>query len=152
MGPGREFLLLGLKVNLRLSPQFNLALQRFEVPLNPVHADGERINQVEALGMLGEDRREIAAECHIGADEDPQAGGESQTNGLVVGVTNADGETASSHLCFEIKHAKHLHAIGRDCAFLLDNPDVTKARVSNAWSTYRAHQSAARTAVRIAKP
>jgi hypothetical protein len=37
--------------------------------------------------------REIAAECHIGADKDAQAGGESQTNGFVVGVTNADGET-----------------------------------------------------------
>jgi hypothetical protein len=28
--------------------------------LNPVHADRERINQVEALGVLGQDRREHA--------------------------------------------------------------------------------------------
>jgi hypothetical protein len=36
--------------------------------------------------------REIAAECHIGADENSQACGESQTNGLVMGVANADRE------------------------------------------------------------
>jgi hypothetical protein len=42
--------------------------------------------------MLGKYRREIAAECHVGADEDAQAGGESQTNGFVVGVTNANRE------------------------------------------------------------
>jgi hypothetical protein len=32
-----------------------------------------------------------------------------------------------SWLCFEIKHAEHLHAIRRDSVFLLDNSDVTKA-------------------------
>lgn len=46
--------------DLRLPPRFNLALQRLEVPLNPVHADRERINQLEALGVFGQDRREIA--------------------------------------------------------------------------------------------
>jgi hypothetical protein len=44
--------------DLGLPPQFNLALQRLEVPLNPVHADRERVNQIEALGVLGQDRRE----------------------------------------------------------------------------------------------
>jgi len=33
-----------------------------EVPLNPVHADRERVNQVEALGMLGQHRREHAGD------------------------------------------------------------------------------------------
>jgi hypothetical protein len=46
--------------DLRLPPRLNLALQRFEVPLNPVHADRECVNQVEALGVLGQDRREHA--------------------------------------------------------------------------------------------
>lgn len=46
--------------DLRLPPQFNLALQRLEVPLNSVHADRERINEIEALGVLGKYRREIA--------------------------------------------------------------------------------------------
>jgi len=41
-----------------LPPGLNLALQRLEVPLNPVHAHRECVNQVEALGVLGQDRRE----------------------------------------------------------------------------------------------
>ena len=52
----------GVIGDLRLSPRLNLALQRFEVPLNPVHADRECINQVEALGVLGQDRREHASD------------------------------------------------------------------------------------------
>jgi hypothetical protein len=35
-----------------------LALQGLELPLDSVHAYRERINQVEALGVLGQDRRE----------------------------------------------------------------------------------------------
>ena len=46
--------------DLRLPPQFDLALQGLEVPLNAVHANRERINDIEALGVLGQDRREIA--------------------------------------------------------------------------------------------
>jgi hypothetical protein len=46
--------------DLRLPPQFNLVLQRLEVPLNPVHPNRERINEIEALGVFGQDRREIA--------------------------------------------------------------------------------------------
>ena len=46
--------------DLGLPPGLHLALQRFEVPLNPVHADRERVNQVKALGVLGQDRREDA--------------------------------------------------------------------------------------------
>jgi hypothetical protein len=39
--------------DLRLPPCLNLALQRLKVPLNPVLANRERINEVEALGVLG---------------------------------------------------------------------------------------------------
>jgi hypothetical protein len=35
---------------------------RLEVPLNSFHADREHINEIEALGVLGEHRREDAAE------------------------------------------------------------------------------------------
>ena len=97
--------------DLRLPPRLNLALQRLEVPLNPVHADRERINQVEALGVLGQDRREIAAEGHVGADENAQACGQTQTQRFVVRVANADREAASLHLGLEIENSKHLHAI-----------------------------------------
>jgi len=50
----------GIVGDLRLPPQFNLALQGLEIPLDSVHAYRERINQVEALGVLGQDRREHA--------------------------------------------------------------------------------------------
>jgi hypothetical protein len=46
--------------DLRFPPQFDLALQRLEVPLNSVHANRERINEIEALGVLGKHRREHA--------------------------------------------------------------------------------------------
>ena len=52
----------GIVGDLRLPPQFNLALQGLEIPLNSVHAYRERINQVEALGVLGQDRREHAGD------------------------------------------------------------------------------------------
>lgn len=50
--------------DLRLPPQFNLALQRLEVPLNPIHSDRERINEIEALCVFGEHRREHATSSH----------------------------------------------------------------------------------------
>ena len=43
--------------DLRLPPGLNLVLQRLEVPLNP---DRECVNQVEALRVLGQDRRKHA--------------------------------------------------------------------------------------------
>lgn len=73
-------------------------------------------------------RREIAAECHIGADEDAQACGESQTNGFVVRVSNADREAAPLHLGFQIEHTKHFRAIRRYSVFLLDDSNVAKAQ------------------------
>jgi hypothetical protein len=48
----------GIVGDLRLPPQFNLALQGLEIPLDSVHAYRERINQVEALGVLGQDGSE----------------------------------------------------------------------------------------------
>ena len=43
-----------------LFPQFNLPLEELEIPLNPVHSDRERIDQIEALGVFGQDRGERA--------------------------------------------------------------------------------------------
>ena len=64
--------LCALVGDLRFPPQLHLALQWFKVPLNPVNTDRERVNQVEALGVFGQHRREITAEGHVRADEDPQ--------------------------------------------------------------------------------
>jgi hypothetical protein len=52
--------LCALVRDLRLPPRLNLALQRLEVSLNPVHADRERVNEIESLGVLGQHRREQA--------------------------------------------------------------------------------------------
>lgn len=46
--------------DLRLPPRLDLALHRLEVPLDSVHSYGKSINQIEALAVLGQDRREIA--------------------------------------------------------------------------------------------
>ena len=46
--------------NLRFSPQFHLAFERLEIPLNPVHSNRKHIKEVEALAVLGEHRREHA--------------------------------------------------------------------------------------------
>ncbi len=46
--------------DLCLPPELHLAPQRFKVPLNPVYADGKRVDQVEALGVFGQHRREHA--------------------------------------------------------------------------------------------
>jgi len=57
---GIEDQLRRLVGDLRLPPRLHLALHRFKVPLNPVHSDRERVNQIEALGVLGQHRREHA--------------------------------------------------------------------------------------------
>jgi len=41
-------------------PQLHLTLQWFKVPLNPVNANRKRVDQVEALGVFGQHRREHA--------------------------------------------------------------------------------------------
>jgi hypothetical protein len=39
---------------------FDLALHGLEVPLDSVHSDSKSVNQIEALAVLGQDRREHA--------------------------------------------------------------------------------------------
>ncbi len=121
----------GIVGDLGIPPQFNLALQELEIPLDSVHANRERINEVEALGMLGKDRREIAAEGHVGAYENPQACGQAETERLVMGVANADREAASLHLGLQIENSKNLHAIVGSGIFFVHHGDVAKAQGFN---------------------
>ena len=46
--------------DLRLPPLFHLTLHRLEVPLNALDTHGERVDEIEALRVLGQDRREHA--------------------------------------------------------------------------------------------
>jgi hypothetical protein len=41
-----------------LKALLDLALHRFEVALDAVHANRQSVDQVEALGALGQDRRD----------------------------------------------------------------------------------------------
>ena len=52
--------LCALVGELHFPPHLHLRLQWFKVPLNPVNADRKRVDQVEALGVLGQHRREHA--------------------------------------------------------------------------------------------
>ena len=47
---------------LGLPPQLHLALQGLKVPLNPVNANRERVDQVEAFGAFGQHRCEHAGD------------------------------------------------------------------------------------------
>jgi hypothetical protein len=58
--------------------------QWFKVPLIAVNADRKRVDQVEALGVLGQHRGEVVAEGHVGTDKHPQARGQANTNRFVV--------------------------------------------------------------------
>jgi len=49
--------------DLGLSPQLHLTLQRVKVPLNTVNTDRKRVDQVEALRMLGQNRCKDSTDC-----------------------------------------------------------------------------------------
>ena len=53
--------------DLGLPPTVYLALHRLKVPLDPVHTDRQGVNEIEALAMLSQDRREITAERPVRA-------------------------------------------------------------------------------------
>jgi hypothetical protein len=44
----------------RLPPDFDLLAHRLEIPLHPVHADRNRVDQREGLRMFCEHRRKVA--------------------------------------------------------------------------------------------
>src|SRR4051794_17924245 len=113
--------------DLRAAPAFNLPLHRLEVSLDAVHPYGQCVDQVEAFAVLGQDRRELAAERHVRAHEDSYADRESKPQRLVVRISDADGKSASLHLRFQVKHAEHLHAVKGDGIFFIHHADMSKA-------------------------
>ena len=46
--------------DLGLTPRLDLTLHGFKVTLDAIHTDGQGIDQIETLGVLGQDRREFA--------------------------------------------------------------------------------------------
>jgi len=64
--------------DLRLTPLLHLTTHRLEASLNPINAYRERVDQIEALGVLRQDGRELAAKRHVRANEHTQARGQPQ--------------------------------------------------------------------------
>jgi len=52
-----------------------------------------------------------------------------------MGVSQPNAETTPLHLSFQVKHAKHLHAIRGDGILFSNYPDVAKLRVAMSAST-----------------
>ena len=109
------------------TPALNLAPHRLESPLNTIYANRERVDQVEALGVLGENGLKVSAEGHIRAHKDSEATAQREAQALVVRVANSYGKTTPLYLGLKIEDAEHLHAVGRDSAFFIDYADVAKA-------------------------
>src|SRR5207253_10562098 len=51
------------------APGLDLLTERLEIPLNPVHADRQRIHDREVLGVLCKNRREVSLKREIRANE-----------------------------------------------------------------------------------
>jgi len=71
-----------------VTDEFDMPGERLEVPLHPVDAHGDGIDQAEVFRVLGEDRREIAMERHVVTDENPVADAHGEAHTLIVGVAD----------------------------------------------------------------
>src|SRR5258708_40160001 len=83
---------------------------------------------MQPLRLLLEDRREGPAERHIAANKDPVSTSEREPHGLVMAVSEPNGEARSVHLGLEIEHAEHFHAVRRYCVLVVDHADVTESK------------------------
>jgi hypothetical protein len=59
------------------------------------NTDVERVDQVEILGMLGEQWREISGERHVVANEHALADRHREPHGFVMSVSDAEGKQAA---------------------------------------------------------
>ncbi|PYV97235.1 MAG: hypothetical protein DMG89_15410 [Acidobacteria bacterium] len=50
---------------------------------------------------------------------------------FIVRVADANREPASFHLGLKVEHAKHFHAVERDCILFIHHADVAKAEGFN---------------------
>lgn len=93
-------------------------------PLDAVYADGERVDQVEVLAVLGAHRFEVARERHVRADGDAVAGHQPEPHTLVMCVTDADAEGDALVLGVDLKEADQAVAVLGDAVFFLGDLDV----------------------------
>ena len=110
-----------------LAPGRDLLLHGFEAALHPVDADGDGIDEGEGFGMFGENGSVLALEGHIGTNEHAIAASHGETHGLVVRISDSDGETATVDFGREVENAEHFHAVWRYCVFVVNGADVAEA-------------------------
>ncbi len=80
------------------------------------------------LGVLGEHGREIAMKRHVVAYQHSVTDREGEAHGLVVGVSDADRESASVEGGFEVEDSEHLHAVACNRVFLPHHRDLSEAQ------------------------
>jgi hypothetical protein len=119
-------------------PVLDLAPHRLEIPLDAVNANRERVDQVEALGVLREDGLKVSAERHVPAHKDfrPAVSPRRRILSCELRVPIAKWlcrarhnravgmQPTAFHWGFEIEDAEHLHAIPRDGIFFADYADL----------------------------
>ena len=70
--------------DLCLPSTLHMAPHWLEIPLDAIYANRERVNQVEALGVLCENRLEVSAECHIPAHKNSNTTAKAKAQTLVM--------------------------------------------------------------------
>ncbi len=82
-----------------------------EVALHLVHAVSESQEQFKVFSVLLHDGGKISPETQVVADQDFVADGDSQREGLVVAVADAEGEAYAVAGGFQFHCAKELHTV-----------------------------------------
>src|SRR5438309_3937833 len=108
-------------------PGLDLLAHRLEVPLHPINANRDAIDERERLRVFCQYRGEIPGERHVGAHEHAIATGHRQTHALIVGIAKSDGKAASFHLGCEVENPKSFHAVSGDRILIMNDSDVPEA-------------------------
>jgi hypothetical protein len=107
--------------------QFDVPGERLEIPLHPVHAHGDGVDQAEVFRVLGENRREVAMERHVVAHQHPVADAHGEPHAFVVGVPDADREPDAGDAEFKVQHPEHPHTVVRDGVLVANHFDAPEA-------------------------
>ena len=70
--------------DLCLPSTLDLAPHRLEILLDAIYANRERVNQVEAFGVLCQNGLEIPAECHVPVHKNSDTTAKAEAQALVV--------------------------------------------------------------------
>src|SRR5579871_3710390 len=75
-----------------LTPRLDLPAHGLEIPLHPIHTDGDRVDERERLRVLRKHRREVPAERHVRTNEHAISAGEGQAHRLIVRIAEPNRE------------------------------------------------------------